>query len=114
MDDAAKLVLVKSFHTLVWLFFNGVLIYLFIAVIRDRLDIWFWLGVAAILLECVVLVMNNWVCPLTPITRKYSDSTRENFDIYLPNWLAKYNIRIYSLVAIALIVLVIYKYLIIS
>ena len=44
MNDAAKLVLVKSFHTLVWLFFNGVLIYLFIAVIRDRLDIWFWLG----------------------------------------------------------------------
>ena len=114
MNDDRKLILVKSFHTLIWVFFNVVLVYLFLAVIRERLDLWFWLGVGAIVVECAVLVYNHWVCPLTPIARKYSDSTRDNFDIYLPIWLARHNIKIYSLIALILVILIIYKYLIIS
>jgi hypothetical protein len=33
---------------------------------------------------------------ITVIARKYSDSTKDNFDIFLPNWLAKYNKLIYT------------------
>ena len=29
------------------------------------------------------------------MVQKYLNSTKENFDIYLPNWLAKYNKQIY-------------------
>jgi hypothetical protein len=33
----------------------------------------------------------NKRCPLTIIARTYFDSAKDNFDIYLPNWLAKWN-----------------------
>jgi hypothetical protein len=45
-------------------------------------------------------------CPLTVIARKYSDSTKANFDIFLPNWLAKYNKLIYtSIFGVAVLIL---------
>jgi len=57
-------------------------------------------------LEGITLVIFKGVCPLTLIARKYSASEKHNFDIYLPNWLAKYNKLIYStIVLIALIIL---------
>jgi hypothetical protein len=35
-------------------------------------------------------------CPLTVMARKYSDSEKDNFDIFLPIWLAKYNKLIFT------------------
>ena len=36
------------------------------------------------------------------MARKYSDSTKANFDIYLPEWLAKYNKEIYTTIVVCL------------
>lgn len=47
-------------------------------------------------LEVVSLLLNNWVCPMTPLARQYSTSEKENFDIYLPEWLAKYNKELFG------------------
>lgn len=103
MTDSSKLIVVKVVHTIIWIFFNLVLCYLFYAVISDQVNYWFWLGIGLIGLECLILLFNNWSCPLTPIARKYSDSTMDNFDIYLPNWLAKHNKTIYTSIFIILV-----------
>jgi hypothetical protein len=50
------------------------------------------------------------MCPLTLVARQYSDSTKDNFDIYLPNWLAKYNKLIYTTIFILIVVGVIYRF----
>jgi hypothetical protein len=102
MNNASKLIIVKSVHTLIWLFFNLVLIYLFYVVITNKINYWFWIGLGLIGLECLVLVLNKWTCPLSPIARKYTDNTRDNFDIYIPNWLAKYNKIIYGILFLPL------------
>lgn len=86
-----KLTLIKIIHTLIWLFFNFVIFYMLYAVIADKLDNWLWIGFALIILEGIVLLLFKFYCPLTIIARKYSDSTKDNFDIYLPNWLARHN-----------------------
>ncbi len=106
MTENAKLILVKSIHTLIWLGFNVVIFYLLYAVITDKIDMWVWICIGLIALEGLVLLVFKSICPVTLIARKYSDSTRDNFDIYLPNWLAKYNKLIYTtIVGIALIIL---------
>jgi hypothetical protein len=38
-----------------------------------------------------VLWLNGWRCPLTDVAARYTDDRRANFDIYLPEWLARYN-----------------------
>jgi hypothetical protein len=79
------------------------------AVIVNKVDNLVWIGVAVIIFEGAVLLAFKKVCPLTIIARKYSHSTKHNFDIYLPNWLAKYNKQIYTTIFIIIVCGIIYR-----
>ena len=109
MNDNDKLLLIKWLHTVIWLFFNVVIFYLLYAVIADRIDIWVWICIGLVVLEGLVLLAFKLFCPLTVMARKYSDSTKDNFDIFLPNWLAKYNKLIYTSIFGMAIVILIYR-----
>lgn len=106
MKENSRLVTVKIIHTLIWIFFNVVIFYSLYAVLINKIDKWLWICLGIILLEGFVLILFGKKCPITLVARKYSDSMKDNFDIYLPNWLAKYNKSIYSsIVFIVLIIL---------
>ncbi len=106
-----KLLIIKISHTIIWLFFNVVIFYLLYAVVVNKIDHWVWICIGLVLMEGIVLLVFKMFCPLTVMARKYSDSTKENFDIFLPNWLAKYNKLIYtSIFVIALIILIFQLY----
>jgi hypothetical protein len=107
LETATKLTIIKTIHTAIWLFFNLVIFYLLYAVIVNKIDIWVWICIGLIFLEGLILLVCKRTCPVTMIARKYSDSSKDNFDIFLPNWLARHNKTIYTvIVAIALIILV--------
>lgn len=99
-----NLLFVKLIHTLVWLFFNVVIFYMLYAVVINKLDIWLWVGFGLVLLEGLTLIIFRWTCPLTVVARKYSDSTRDNFDIYLPNWLARHTKLIYTTLVVLILI----------
>ena len=52
-------------------------------------------------IECVVLALNRGRCPLTDLAVHYTDARADNFDIYLPNWLARHNKLIFSILFLA-------------
>ena len=104
-----KLFMIKSIHTVIWLFFNVVIFYLLYAVFSNKIDMWVWICIGIILLESIVLVVFKSICPITLIARKYSNSTKSNFDIFLPEWLAKYNKLIYSVLFGSIIILLVYR-----
>jgi hypothetical protein len=107
MDRNEKLILIKTIHTVIWVFFNVVIFYLYYAVFTNTIDKWVWICIGLILIEGIVLLLFKKICPITLVARKYSDSKNDNFDIFLPNWLAKYNKLIYtSLFIVVLLVLV--------
>lgn len=105
----SNLITIKIIHTLIWIFFNVVLFYMAYAVIVNRIDKFVWIGIALILMEGIVLLVFKMMCPLTIMARKYSDSTKDNFDIYLPNWLAKYNKLIYTTLFVLIVCGIIYR-----
>jgi hypothetical protein len=109
MTATEKLFLIKALHTAIWIFFNVVLFYLLYAILTNRIDKWVWICIGLILLEGLVLLIFKSVCPVTLIARKYSDSQKDNFDIFLPNWLAKYNKLIYTTFFGVIIILLIYQ-----
>lgn len=109
MNAEDKLVLVKTIHTAIWLAFNAVLIYLYYAAISNEIDKWVWLGLGSFVAEGLVLLIFKNVCPLTLIARKYSSSTEDNFDIYLPNWLARHNKKIYTALLLLAVLLISYR-----
>jgi hypothetical protein len=108
-NKSLKLLLIKIVHTLVWVFFNGVLFYLFYAGITGKIDMWVWVCIALFTLEGMTLLIFRDMCPLTIVARKYSDSEKDNFDIFLPVWLARYNKLIYSILLGLAILLLIYR-----
>jgi len=109
MTNQAKLTLIKIMHTIVWIFFNVVIFYMLYAVSTNKIDKWLWIGYGLILLEGLTLLLCKMYCPLTLWARKYSDSSKHNFDIYLPNWLAKYTKLIYTSILGIIIIITIYQ-----
>jgi len=104
-----KLTRIKLIHTLIWIFFNVVIFYLAYAVIAGDIDKWVWIGLGLFVIEGLILILFKMKCPLTVIARKYSDSTKDNFDIFLPNWLARYNKLIYSIFLSIIIIILIFR-----
>jgi len=109
LSGATKLILVKLFHTLIWIGFNVVIFYMLYAVLVGKLDKWLWIGYGLFVLEGITLLMFKMKCPLTVIARRYSASAKDNFDIYLPEWLARYNKLIYTSLLGIILLLTIYR-----
>lgn len=109
MNPTYKLTVIKAVHTVIWLFYNAVIFYMLYAAVTGKLDVWLWVGYALVLVEGIILIVFRFVCPLTVMARKYSNSTRDNFDIYLPNWLARYTKLIYTCLFMLIIIITLYR-----
>lgn len=111
MTNEARLITVKVIHTFVWLCFNAVIFYMLYEVVSGRISILLWIGYGIIFLEMLTLIAFRNYCPLTVVARKYSDSDKHNFDIYLPEWLAKHNKLIYTGIMGIIVILTVYRFL---
>lgn len=91
----SALVGIKLLHTLVWLFFVVCIVAIPIAAAASQFQ---WVAILSGLVgvECVVLAANRGRCPFTDIAARYTDAREDNFDIYLPLWLARYNKHIFG------------------
>lgn len=110
MTPSQSLITIKLVHTLIWALFVGVIIYILYSGITNNLTVYTWIGIVMILGEGLTLLIFKMFCPLTLLARKYSDSTKANFDIYLPNWLAKHNKVIFTTLFILALILVLIRY----
>jgi hypothetical protein len=81
---------VKLLHTAIWFLFASAILAIPVLALTDHLGPALVL-IAFVMVECAVLVLNRMRCPLTSVAARYTDDRRENFDIYLPLWLAKWN-----------------------
>ena len=89
------LVCVRLAHTLVWLFFAGCIVAIPIAgALRQFRRAAVLTGF--VLLECAILAWNRGRCPLTDVAGRYTSAREDNFDIYLPLWLARHNKTIFG------------------
>ena len=105
----AKLWLIKALHTVVWVFFVAAILFVVFSGITDNLTIYTWIASGSVVVEGLILLAFNRHCPLTLLARKYSSSTKANFDIFLPEWLARYNQLIFSVLYVIGLVLVGYR-----
>jgi hypothetical protein len=109
MKSKTKLRLIKIIHTVIWIFFNFVIFYMLYAAIANKLDLWLWMGYGFVYLEGLTLLVFKNHCPLNLLARKYTNSTKANFDIYLPSWLAKYTKLIYTTIFAIACVITLYQ-----
>ena len=86
---------IKLLHTVAWLFFAGCIVGIPIAGAR-RQFLWAAVLTGLVLVECAVLAVNRCRCPLTRLASRYTEERVDNFEIYLPPWLARYNKTIFG------------------
>lgn len=95
MSQQASLRAVKVVHTIAWAFFAGCIL---------AVPVYAWRGaffaaavlIAIVFVEVFIILFNRWRCPLTDVAARYTDDRQDNFDIYLPLWLARYNKQIFG------------------
>jgi hypothetical protein len=96
----AALRAVKIVHTLAWALFAGCIVALpFVAWRRNFLAA--AVLIVVVLVEILILLVNRLRCPLTDVAARYTDDRRDNFDIYLPLWLARHNKHVFGTLFVA-------------
>jgi polyferredoxin len=95
LSPAAALAAVKLVHTVVWAVFVSCILAIPVLGWYSEFG-WSAVFMGVVGVEALVLILNGWKCPLTAIASRYTDDRRDNFDIYLPEWLARYNKLIFG------------------
>jgi len=91
---------VRIVHTVIWAFFAACILAIPVASSLGHFDTAAWLA-AIVCGEVVVLLLNAWSCPLTSVAARYTADRRANFDIYLPEWLARHNKTLFGFLYVA-------------
>ena len=99
-ERSAALVRIKVLHTAVWFFFAACIVAIPVAGIRGEYR-WAAILSGLVWVECGVLAMNRWRCPLTDLAGRHTEERADNFDIYLPLWLARHNKLIFGALFVA-------------
>ena len=95
MESDSKLRLIRSLHTFVWAVFAGSILAIPFFAYSRKLSV-AWTLIGFVLIEVVVLVANRMRCPLTDVAGRYTENRQDNFDIYLPLCVARYNKQIFG------------------
>jgi hypothetical protein len=104
-NPAFALTAIRLGHTIVWAFFVACILAIPFFTARLQLGL-ATLFTGAVACEVGVLVLNRMRCPLTDVAARYTNDRRANFDIYLPEWLARNNKAIFgTLYALAVLFL---------
>jgi hypothetical protein len=94
-NSARLLAAIKLLHTAVWAVLAGSILALPVAAFTGHFR-WALILTAFIGCECAVLAGNRGRCPLRGWAARYTEDRAANFDICLPDWLARHNKAIFG------------------
>lgn len=86
---------IKLAHTVVWALFVACILGIFVATRAGRFG-WAAGLIGVVMGETLVLVFNRMRCPLTDVAARYTTERADNFDIYLPLFVARHNKTIFG------------------
>jgi len=104
-----KLISIKLIHAIIWFIFASAIMYVCYAGVFNKINRLVWVCISAVVFEGIVLLINKGKCPLTSIAGKYTDNRSVNFDIILPEWLAKYNKILFTSIFLVGLCLVLWR-----
>ena len=100
MRPIIALRIVKTVHTVAWAFFVACILAIpYLAWQRRFAGVLVASGF--LLAEIAVLALNAMRCPLTAVAARYTSDRKANFDIYIPELVARYNKEIFGPLLIA-------------
>jgi hypothetical protein len=89
-----NLKIVKLLHTLIWIIMTVAILHVVYVGLTGELSSLLVISLPLVSLECVVLLTNRGECPLRNVAAGLTQERHDGFDIYIPGWLARYNVPI--------------------
>jgi hypothetical protein len=99
---------IKLVHTIIWAVMVAAILYIVYCGLTNTYNFLLWFSIGLIILEGLTLIIYKWHCPLTLIAKKYTNKRDDNFDIYLPIFLARHTKTIFSILFVLGLILVIF------
>jgi hypothetical protein len=94
------IVAIKLIHTVIWAFFAACVAAVPVLALMRRCK-WAGISIAIVMAEILVLELNGGRCPLTNVAARYTRDRADNFDIYLPVYLARHHKTIFGTLFLA-------------
>src|SRR5262249_6863281 len=79
---------IKLIHSVVFLFLSGCVLYIAYCAIFNRYSSRTTAAIVLILTEGIILIANDWQCPLTTWAEKLGASQADAASMFLPHWIA--------------------------
>ncbi len=86
---------IRMVHTIAWAVFASAIVAIPLVTWLGSLRSALWLSLL-VWVEILILAANRLRCPLTGVAERYTKDRSDNFDIFLPAWLARYNKLIFG------------------
>ena len=83
-----SLTFIKVLHSAAFWFFTAANLVVLAAAVTGRTCTLTWTGLAVLLIEGVILMLNGWRCPLRTYAEDIGAVSGQVTDIFLPNWFA--------------------------
>lgn len=100
------LFLVKLFHTFIFFILSVCILFLLYCAMFSRRTKWTAVALILVVIEGIVIVVNDWRCPLADLAERIGGEDGSVTSIFLPDWLAGRVFQICTpLASIAILVL---------
>ena len=100
---------IKLIHSLLFLLIVISTIYVFFSSLSDQITTLTWIAFAIALIEMLVLLLNDWRCPLTDLAEQSGAQTGSVADLFLPQWISDRLFVIFGIVFVATCILMFWR-----
>ncbi|WP_138430835.1 hypothetical protein [Fodinibius saliphilus] len=88
---------IKFIHSLLFFLIAISTIYVLMTAILDRINMLTWIASGVAVIEILILIFNNWRCPLTVLAENQGAEVGSVADMFLPDRLADHIFQIFSI-----------------
>jgi hypothetical protein len=111
MKNRKAIYVIRAIHTFIAAFFVFCIGFLYYFVFTEKQSPWIVWIIAILIAEGVVLIANQWRCPLSLLHQKYGDD-KKFYDLFFPEKIAPYAGHILGAATIIAIILLLAKHII--
>lgn len=100
---------IKLVHSFLFFLIGISTIYVFVTIVLDRIDALTWWAFGIAVVELLVLLINNWRCPLTDLAEQQGADVGSVADLFLPKWFSDQLFPIFGIFFVITCLLLIWK-----
>ncbi|WP_445665411.1 hypothetical protein [Fodinibius sp. AD559] len=103
---------IKLVHSFLFLLIGISTVCVLVTAVLDQVNALTWWAFGVAIVELLVLLLNNWRCPLTDLAEQHGAEVGSVADLFLPEWLSDRLFGVFGIVFVATCLLLAWRLLV--